>query len=117
MDSSPSEAQITGCDTTSAPFGKGKRPALQIMQVNKEVSEEIQVFNKVEASYEETAKQVKPSSWQPGTLQKEESVKLEQTSAHQIQTGDWTPINRKMFQYRYSTSHKCLLFTGKQVDD
>ena len=33
------------------------------MQVNIKVSEEIQVFNKVEASHEETAKQVKPSSW------------------------------------------------------
>ena len=63
MDSSLSEAQVTGCDTTSAPFGKGKRPVLNILQVKKEVSEEIQVYNKVEASHEETANQVKPSFW------------------------------------------------------
>ena len=47
---------ISGCDTTSAPFGRGKRKAIQLLEKNSKLREQMSVFNDRFAEPEAIAK-------------------------------------------------------------
>ena len=47
---------ISGCDTTSAPFGRGKRKAIQLLEKNPKLREQMSVFNDRFAEPEAIAK-------------------------------------------------------------
>src|SRR5260221_365778 len=47
---------VSGCDTTSGPFGRGKRKVMKILQSNAHRRDIVDVFNKADAEHNVVAR-------------------------------------------------------------